>query len=63
MNYIALFISYVNKMLITQTKQKGQTFLLAQLNCQVNQHAAKTILISVIISKSIKKCVCVCSLF
>lgn len=47
-------------MLITQTKQKGQTFLLAQLNCQVNQHAAKTILISVIISKSIKKCVCVC---
>lgn len=40
-------------MLITQTKQKGQTFLLAQLNCQVNQHAAKTILISVIISKSI----------
>lgn len=46
-------------MLITQTKQKGQTFLLAQLNCQVNQHAAKTILISVIISKSIKN-VCVC---
>lgn len=48
-------------MLITQTKQKGQTFLLAQLNCQVNQHAAKTILISVIISKSITN-VCVCVL-